>query len=132
MSVPSPPSRVGSKGIFKRAGQAALVCGQATEILPLINSRAAAQQGVGESWAAVVLQRAEQRIGVDLVCGIGQKAAAIIAAQVVAKRGDSAGKVGEVLFGSAGVQDRVADLRHCSAERAFVVDTATAIRRVAT
>jgi hypothetical protein len=39
---------------------------------------------VGECWAAVILQGAKQRIGVDLIAGTVQKTAAIIATNVVA------------------------------------------------
>ena len=36
-----------------------------------VNSRAAGQQRMREGWAAVVLQRTEHRIGVNLIAGAG-------------------------------------------------------------
>jgi len=64
---------------------------------------------VREGWAAVVLQRAEQWIGVDLVAGRSQVTAAIIAAQVVAMRGDRALVVEDIYARSAGIQDGIPD-----------------------
>ena len=55
-----------------------------------INGRAAGQQLMGEGRAAVVLERAEHWIGVDLVAGRIQETAAIIAAEIVAVRDDRA------------------------------------------
>ena len=49
-----------------------------------INRRTAGQQLMRESWAAIVLQGAKQRIGVDLVAWAGQETAGIIAADIVA------------------------------------------------
>ena len=55
-----------------------------------IDGWAAGEQPVGEGWAAVVLERAEQWIGVDLIAAAIQETAAIIAAEVVAARSDRA------------------------------------------
>ena len=43
-----------------------------------------------KGWAAVILQGAKQRIGIDLIARASQITAAIIAAEVVSKRRDSA------------------------------------------
>ena len=43
---------------------------------------------MGRGWAAVILEWAEQGIGVDLVAGAGQETAAIIITKIVAVRGD--------------------------------------------
>ena len=55
-----------------------------------INSRTTGQQVMSEGRAAVVLERAEHRIGVDLVAGRSQEATAVIAAEIVAVRGNCA------------------------------------------
>ena len=46
--------------------------------------------------AAVVLQQAEHRICVDPIARAGQESAAIVAAQVVTKRGNRAGVIKNV------------------------------------
>ena len=51
---------------------------------------------MGEGRAAVVLQRAEQWIGADLVAGRSQEAATEIIAQIVTMRGDRALAVGDI------------------------------------
>ena len=48
-----------------------------------VNRRAARQQCVRKGWAAVILQRTKQRIGVDLIAWASQIAAAVIAAEIV-------------------------------------------------
>jgi hypothetical protein len=55
-----------------------------------INGGAASQQLVGKCRAAIVLERTEHWVGVDLVPGRSQKTAAIIAAEVIAVRRDRA------------------------------------------
>jgi hypothetical protein len=51
---------------------------------------------MGQGWAAVVLQRAKYRIGIDLVAGAVQKTPAIIAADIVSVRGDRAAIIKDV------------------------------------
>ena len=43
-----------------------------------------------ERWSTVIPQRTKQRVGVDLIAGASQKAAGIIAADVISTRRDSA------------------------------------------
>ena len=43
---------------------------------------------MGECWAAIILQRSEHRIGIELVAGTSQEPASIIAADVIAARRD--------------------------------------------
>src|SRR5207249_2138178 len=62
-----------------------------------IDGRAARQQCVGEGPTAIVLQWPKYRIGIDLVIYSGQKAAPVIVAQVVAKRGHRAEVIINVL-----------------------------------
>src|ERR1700720_4581149 len=76
---------------------------------------------MGESRAAVVLERAEHWIGVDLVAAAVQETAAIIATQVVAARGDRASIVKDVRARSASIQDGIPDI-----ERGVVRDAAAA------
>jgi hypothetical protein len=45
---------------------------------------------VRKGWAAVILQRTKQRIGIDLIARASQITAAVIAAEVVSKRRDGA------------------------------------------
>jgi xanthine/CO dehydrogenase XdhC/CoxF family maturation factor len=48
-----------------------------------VNRWAARQQRVRKGWAAVILQRTDQRIGIDLIARASQITAAVIAAEVV-------------------------------------------------
>src|SRR5262249_44326869 len=95
-----------------------------------INSRAAGQQRLREGAAAVVAQRAEHRIGVDLIARPGQNTASIIAGEVVTKQGERAG-VEDRSTGSASVHDGIPHLEYRSSSR--VVDGAALAgrRRVA-
>jgi hypothetical protein len=54
---------------------------------------------MGECKAAVVLQRTKQRIGINLIAGAIQIAAAVIAANIVAIRRDCAEITDNVLQG---------------------------------
>ena len=74
-----------------------------------------------EGRPAVILEWAKHRICVDLIPGRRQETAAVITAQVVAKRADRAAVVEECSPGSAGIQHGLADL--CCASRP-VVDSA--------
>jgi len=64
-----------------------LIGGQGAGRITGINGRAAGQQGVGEGGAAVILQRAEQRIGIGERIGMSP-ATATIAVQVPAVVGE--------------------------------------------
>ena len=72
-----------------------------------VNRWAARQQRVRKGWAAVILQRTKQRIGIDLIARAGQITAAIIAAEIVSKRGDRAAIIEDVFARCAGIQDSV-------------------------
>jgi hypothetical protein len=61
-----------------------------------VNGRAARQQRVREGRAAVILERTQQWIGVNLIAKPGQQTARIIAAQVIAVRGNRAGVIENV------------------------------------
>ena len=62
---------------------------------------------MSECRAAVVLQRPKHRIGIDLVAGAVQVTPAVVAADIVAVRGDCA-EIGENTMSSrADVEDRV-------------------------
>jgi hypothetical protein len=65
---------------------------------------------VRKGWAAVILQRTEQRIHIDLIARASQITAAVIAAEVVSKRRDGAAAVEDVFARRAGIQDCVGDL----------------------
>ena len=75
-----------------------------------VNRWAARQQRVRKGWAAVILQRTKQRIGVDLIARASQITAAVIAAEVVSKRRDGAAVIEDVFARCAGIQDCVGDL----------------------
>jgi hypothetical protein len=55
-----------------------------------VNRRASAQGHMRERRTAVVLQRTEQRIDVDLIAGTVQQTATVVAADVVSTRGNGA------------------------------------------
>ncbi len=76
-----------------------------------------------EGRAAVVLQRTEHWIGVDLIAGAGQHTAAVVAGKVVTKRGERANAF-DGSTGSASIQDRISHLHRSSA----VVPDSTARR----
>ena len=63
-----------------------------------------------KGWAAVILQGTKQRIGIDLIAWASQITAAIIAAEIVSKRGDRAAVIKDVFARCAGIQDCVGDL----------------------
>jgi len=76
---------------------------------------------VSERRASIVLQRPKHRIGIDLVAGRCEETAAIVAAKVVTKRTDHAGRPEN----AASAKHRVGKLRN----RTGVVDAAAAARR---
>jgi len=61
-----------------------------------IDGRAAGQQCVRECRTAVVLQRSEQRIGIDLIAWTNQIPASIVTAEVIPARGERAAVVNNV------------------------------------
>ena len=63
-----------------------------------------------ECWAAIVLQRAKHRIGVDLIARTSQDTAAVVAAQIIAMGRDSTGQIKNIFAGRAGLEDGVSDL----------------------
>src|SRR6478752_4909765 len=74
-----------------------------------------------ERWSTVIPQRTKQRVGVDLIAGTSQKAAAIVAADVVAVRSDIAIDVTRRIR----IEDCISDF-HCS-----TADAAASSSRVA-
>ena len=118
--------RIRRRRIIKSAAKsnAALIGGQAAEVLATVNRRTAKQQRVSEGRAAVAMQRAEHRISVDLVCSASQNAAAIVAAEIVAERRDGAEVVEYVFARSASVQDGAANLDGRAIKATIVVDAA--------
>jgi hypothetical protein len=80
--------------------------------VPGIDSWAARQQRMCQSGAAVILQRPEHRIPVDLVAWTSQNPETIIATKVVAKRPDDAvAIVIDIRTCVAFFQNRVSDLK---------------------
>src|SRR6266853_4774586 len=61
-----------------------------------VNRRTVGQQRVRKDWPAVVLQRAKQRVGVDLVARTSEEPAAVIATEIVAVRCDGAAVVSDI------------------------------------
>jgi hypothetical protein len=61
-----------------------------------IDGRTARQQRMRECRTAVVLQRTEQRIGIDLIAWTNQIAAPIVIAEVISTRGQRAAIVNNV------------------------------------
>ena len=96
-----------------------------------INRWAARQQRVRKGWAAVILQGANQRVGVDLIAWAGQVAAAIIAAEVVSERGDGAAVIEHVFARCAGIQDCVGNLNDTRTTGPVVVNSPARSCRVA-
>jgi len=64
-----------------------------------------------KSRSAVVLQRTEHRIGIDLVSGPCQITAAIITTHIITVRGNGASVVRDVRARRTGVQDRISNLK---------------------
>ena len=59
--------------------------------------------------AAVILQRPEQRIGINLIAGAVKKSASIIAAHVIPERVNRGGVIEDVFTRSARVQNGIAE-----------------------
>ena len=62
---------------------------------------------MSESGSSVVLKKAKHRIGVDLIAGAIQIAATVVAANVVAVRGDGAEIIQNAMSSRADVEDRI-------------------------
>ncbi|PYL25159.1 MAG: hypothetical protein DMF44_03080 [Verrucomicrobia bacterium] len=62
---------------------------------------------MSESGSSIVLKRAKHRISVDLIVGAIQIAATVVAANVVAVRGDGAEIIENTMSSGADVEDRV-------------------------
>jgi len=93
-----------------------------------INSRAASQQLMGESRAAVVLQWAEQRISVDLIARAVQIPAGIITAEIVPVGSHRAAAVEKGSAPGAAVEDGIADIQRGGATKGSgVIDGATGV-----
>src|SRR3954453_6788427 len=83
---------------------------------------------MGEGRAAVVLQRTEQRIGVDLVASRHQGVVAVIAAKIVPQGVDPVARVScDVSSRSTSIKDGIVDLYRCATTRNE--DAATAVLR---
>src|SRR6266850_7424190 len=79
---------------------------------------------MSEGRSAVILERAQHWVGIDLVAWPGQKSAGVIAAQVVAERGNRvASVVKDVRARAAGIEYGVAYLK-----RARDVETNSTLR----
>ena len=78
---------------------------------------------MSQCWSAVILEWAEQGIGVDLVAGAGQETAAIVTTKIVTVRSNRTAQDKNVTV----VQDGIAKL-----DRASGADTAAVIRQVVT
>jgi hypothetical protein len=74
---------------------------------------------MSKCWAAVILEWAEEWVGIDLVTGPGQKTAGVIAANVVAVRGNGAAVIKDVNAGGACFQNGIPKV-----ERAGYIKTA--------
>ena len=79
-----------------------------------------------KSRSAIVLQRTEHRIGIDLITGSGQVTATVIATEVIADGGNCAAGIEDAFARSARVQDGAAELQGRAADAlcTVVVDTA--------
>src|SRR5438477_11518476 len=82
---------------------------------------------MGGGRTAVILQRAEHGVGVNLVGRVGKKAATVIAAEVVAERGNRARVISDVAARSASVQDRAAQLHDRGPSNYKIVDATAAL-----
>ena len=65
---------------------------------------------MSEGWTAVVLQRAKQRVSIDLIARASQIATSIIIAEIVTVRSDGASVVDNISSGIASFQNRVCQI----------------------
>ena len=86
---------------------------------------------MSECRATVVLERAEQRLRIDLVSGAVQISAGIITAEIVTMRRYRAAVIEKGSARGAAVQDAIADI-HCggATKEGGVIDGATRVSRV--
>ena len=98
-----------------------------------IDRRATRQRHVCESWAAVILQRTKQCIGIDLIAWAIQIAAAIVAAEIVSIRRDGAGVVEDVFARGARIENCISSF-NCSRSELirYIVETTAGDCRIST
>ena len=65
---------------------------------------------MGEGRAAVILERAEHWIGVDLIARSSEKTGAIVITNIIALRGNRAAVVNDISAGGSSFQDCVPDV----------------------
>ena len=99
-----------------------------------VNSRTAGQQCVGECRATVVLERAEQRLRIDLVSRAVQIPAGIITAEIEAMRRHRAAVIEKRSIRYAAVEDGITDTQRGGATKVGtgVIDGAARVSQVAT
>jgi hypothetical protein len=78
--------------------------------IPSIDGWAPIERGVGKGRAAVVLERTDSWIRIDLVFRPGQETAPVVVAEIVTERIHSAGNIGNV-GAYAGFKDGMADCK---------------------
>ena len=112
------------------ARRAARVGRRAADVVALIDRRAVGEEGLGRHAAAVVLQRSEQRVLVDLVAR-AVEAALVEAVDVVAVGAEWLAAVLEVRVAVTAADDRVLDVgrRHIVREVSATGETGRCTRR---
>ena len=96
-----------------------------------VNRRAAGQGCMRERRTAVVLQRAKQRIGIDLIAWAIQVTAAVIAADIISARRNCTVIVEDVLTRCARIENCIPGSEHPATELHQVVNATTSSCRVA-
>jgi hypothetical protein len=76
---------------------------------------------MSKGWAAVILQRAKYRVGINLIPRSAQEAAAVITAYIVPVRRHHASVYGDVGAPRAGFQDCIRDLQRRAGRNAATV-----------
>src|SRR5947207_14168059 len=112
-----------------RPGYSPLIGRWGKQIVSRIHGRAAPAQSVRRGWSAIILQQVEPWIGVDPVAAAAEKSASLIAAQVVAQRGDGAIRIMNRAARCARFEDRVSQVQ-CRAD-ANVIEVVTRVNLVA-
>src|SRR5439155_7578221 len=74
---------------------------------------------MGEGRAAIVLERAEDRVGIDLVAGSSQETATVVTAKVVAVGSDRCSITNDICSRATGFKNSISNL-----DRAGGIDTA--------
>src|SRR6476660_744504 len=90
-----------------------------------INGRATLCRCMSERQAAIILQRAKQRISIHLIACRREKTAGVIPAEIITTGADCAVEVENIFSRSAGLQNCVPDLQ-CRAALGTVVVNAAA------